>query len=124
MNKRNQLDTSIYMSTARIDSELSGRFVAQINDGLEEAPYYALDNPAVAVTLMDEYFFVADPKDEFQYKLGRAAARYLQGTKPPITDKIPGSLTNEEILNVVARRIARSINERRSETARQRGVQE
>lgn len=107
------IQKSAYLSTARLDETRGNDFIRQINQGLNDRPHYALDNPFVLARLLDEYFSTIDEQDDFQHRLGRAAARYLQRIPSPMTDRIPKPLTETDVMSVVASTVARSINERR-----------
>lgn len=120
MSERHGFQSSKYASTARVDDERARDFIVRINGGLESTPHYVVDNPFVAVDLLDEYFSAVDGEDEFQHRLGRAAARYLQKLRAPMADRIPKPSTDNDVIEAVARTVARSINERRRISAQQR----
>lgn len=124
MKPRNRLQTSVHIVTARIDDARANDFIQRVNEGLERPPYYSLDNPVIVEALVDEYFLVVDGHDDFQYKLGRVAARYLQKIPSPMTDRITKPSTDNDVLMIVTSTVARSINERRRASGSQSDISE
>lgn len=101
-------------SAPRIIEGDGNDFVSRVNEGLHTEPLFRLGTPAVIPYLLETYYQSLEADDEVNLRVGRVAAYYLQGMRPPFTDRRPGDIIKDDAYMAVTRSIARVINEQRA----------
>lgn len=115
-------EDGIEITTALIDGARGNDFINRVNGNLLGQPQFSLDDPVDVAILVAEYFESVRGNAYFECRLGRAAAWYLQRGNIPNGDMAMGSLNPDDVIEAVARSVARSINESREVSLQTEGA--